>query len=378
MAINWDLGPRVSSSDYLGPLQAMAAGRQASIERHRAQAHDAAISQWSSGDLEGAQRTAIAGDDLPTAESLRLARGREAAGKVFGLYGSPPQVRSLPGPQSTTQALIAAGGPAQAAPPAPSSYASSLISAGVKPSGNGLADAPPDRAIDGSPLENHAHETAVEVGHAAMTGQPVDPTQVWGTLYSLDPEMGDKVMGAVKNMDELRRKQVTERQDALGSAAQTLLGLPEADRAVAAVHLLPQLGVHGVTSEMLTAENLSDAGLKGLIGQAIGVKGMIEQVNKETKAQHDSAVFGETVRWHQSREQADQARIAETGRRDRARESGTQRGQDMTDARVRGSAGYRGIRAPHGGATRATAVPTATGAQGEKYELHGKDWVQVK
>jgi hypothetical protein len=68
-----------------------------------------------------------------------------------------------------------------------------------------------------------------------------------------------------------------------------------------------------------------------------------------------------------------QARVGEYARHNRASEANTRRGQDVTDKRVRGSAGYQG-RGGKGGAAR----PTATGRNGQKVEWNGKAWVRVR
>lgn len=60
------------------------------------------------------------------------------------------------------------------------------------------------------------------------------------------------------------------------------------------------------------------------------------------------------------------ARLGEYRRHNRATEGNTRRGQDITDRRGRS----------RGGSSRAS-VPTATGANGEKYELRNGKWVQI-
>jgi hypothetical protein len=95
--------------------------------------------------------------------------------------------------------------------------------------------------------------------------------------------MGDKMMAAVGQMDTLRKTRLAETTDALANAAQSLLSVPPEQRAAAAQQMLPMLSAHGVTADQLTAANLSDQGLKGIIGQSLGVKGMLEQANKETE-----------------------------------------------------------------------------------------------
>jgi hypothetical protein len=234
MPIDWSLGPTTSSTDYLLPLQAMNAGRQAAMDTRKAQARATALDLYSKGDLDGAQRVALAGGDVETADTVRGAQARAAGGNLISqLYANPPAQ--------------------QAAPDAPS---------------------------QDSHMLNHSHDTAAAIGQAVAAGQPFDAGQAWGHLYALDPAMGDKIMGAVGTLDKRATDQLNEKQDALASAAQTLLDVPEAQRAVAAAHMLPQLAAHGITSDQLTPENLTDSSLHGIIGQSLGIKGLIEQKTK--------------------------------------------------------------------------------------------------
>jgi hypothetical protein len=273
MSIDWGLAsPPPNDQSYLGPLQAMAAGRQAALESRRLAARQAAFGQAARGDLEGAERTALAGGDTEAADYVRAASARSAAGQVIGMYGTPGASTGAPAaPQSPVQSLIAAGTPG--APPAPNLARGPA----VDPLAPLPEQAPP------SPMADHMHDTAVAIGHAATSGQPIDPTQAWSHLYSLDPAMGDKMMAAVGQMDTLRKTRLAETTDALANAAQSLLSVPPEQRAAAAQQMLPMLAAHGVTADQLTAANLSDQGLKGIIGQSLGVKGMLDQSNKETE-----------------------------------------------------------------------------------------------
>jgi hypothetical protein len=96
MAINFGLAESSDPNSYLGPLQAMAAGRQAALETRRAAARQAALGLAASGDLAGGQRTALAGGDTETADYIRAAEARSAAGSVIGLYGTPNSTTAAP------------------------------------------------------------------------------------------------------------------------------------------------------------------------------------------------------------------------------------------------------------------------------------------
>jgi hypothetical protein len=106
MAIDFSLAPKISGSDYLGPLQAMELGRQSQrdqIKQQRAdqqqQQHDAALQQYSAGDRAGAQKTAVASGDFDLADHLSKQddNHRQQLTQVYGtVLQSAYALKSLP------------------------------------------------------------------------------------------------------------------------------------------------------------------------------------------------------------------------------------------------------------------------------------------
>jgi hypothetical protein len=103
MAVNWDLAPKISGSDYLGPLHAMELGRQATTQRLQAEAQKQALKQAQSGDYAGAQQTAIGSGDFDLAQHLAsvddshrkaMADSYDTIARVaYGLKALPPEQR---------------------------------------------------------------------------------------------------------------------------------------------------------------------------------------------------------------------------------------------------------------------------------------------
>lgn len=68
--IDWSLAPKISGSDYLGPLHAMELGRQAKAADLQDQARKTALAQYTQGDSAGAQKTAVSAGDFDLATHL--------------------------------------------------------------------------------------------------------------------------------------------------------------------------------------------------------------------------------------------------------------------------------------------------------------------
>jgi hypothetical protein len=103
MAIDWNLAPKMSGSDYLGPLHAMELGRQARTQELQAKAQKDALKQAQSGDYAGAQQTAIGSGDFDLAQHLSavddnhrkaMADSYDTIARVaYSLKGIPPEQR---------------------------------------------------------------------------------------------------------------------------------------------------------------------------------------------------------------------------------------------------------------------------------------------
>lgn len=256
MGVDLEWGLNQQHPDLVGGvLGSLQAGRQLGLQR---QADNAFATLKSNPNDQQALTTLAATDPqranafLMVASANRAAAARQAAGQVIqssGAFGAPQPQQA---PQVPAQPQTAAPG----APGQPQPQQASPAS------------------LDAS------HPAVQQVGAAASAGQ-VNPTDAWAALYSADPELGDKMMTAVKSMDDMRRSRLAETSSALANAAQSLKSVPVNQRQAAAMKLLPQLQAHGVTPEMVQNADLSDAGLNGLIGQSVGALGMMQEADKQ-------------------------------------------------------------------------------------------------
>lgn len=195
----------------------------------------------------------------------RQGQAREANANLFASY-SNPTAQSSYGGQSNAPT------PPQAAPQAPVDPLAPLPAQGAQ------------SAPQGGAVGDPSHPVNQQIGGAAMQGR-MDPMQAWAAVarYS-DPAQIEQLQTAIGSMDKLRLGRISEANDALGGAAQSLLSVPQGQRAAALQQLAPQLMQHGITGEQLQqamAQGLTDQQLQGFVGQALGTKGLIDQTNKQ-------------------------------------------------------------------------------------------------
>jgi len=253
MGVDLEWGLNQQHPDIVGGVvQSLQTGRALGLQK---QADNAFMTLKANPNDQQALTTLAATDPqranafLMVANANRAAAARQAAGQVIqasGAFGSSQAPQAAPQPQSAPQGAPGAPSPQQTSP----------------------------ASLDAS------HPAVQQVGAAASSGQ-VNPTDAWAALYSADPQLGDQMMTAVKNMDDMRRSRLAETSSALANAAQSLKAVPVNQRQAAAMKLLPQLQAHGVTPDMIQSADLSDAGLNGLIGQSIGALGMMQEADKQ-------------------------------------------------------------------------------------------------
>lgn len=242
---------------------------------------------------------------LARQDAARKGQARLATSDVIRAFG-PPQA-AVPSAFAQPAAAAAPSFPAaqQNAPGAAipaADAAPSIASAPVMPV---TAQAPSPAA--GGVLDP-SHPVTQAVG-AAVSSQRMSPTEAVAELARYaDPEQVQQVLGTIKNMDAMRLAQLSEANDAMGVAAQTLLSIPDdanhTARRQALMAQADQLTQHGITTDQLASTDLSDAALHGRIGQAIGVKGLIDVAQKDREANHQDAVLAETTRHDQATERA--------------------------------------------------------------------------
>lgn len=286
--INIDFGQLQQPNIVGGMMQSYQAGRQMGIEQRadnalaRVQANPsdpAALSDLAVYNPQAANAF------LTMAQNQRLTAARAASAGVYSSYaanqpGASPAPMAAPAPAPSP--LTAPTLPAQpnVAPPGPA--------AAPAPQGApATPQAPAQGQSQGVPvaqLLSPAHPVTQQVGAAVANGQLSMPAAVAQLAQYADPAEVQQVLANLSTMDTMRKAKLQEANGALATAAQSVLSIPDdpthSARRQAAMAMLPQLQAHGVTPDMIQNADMSDAGLHGLIGQAVGVEGLIAQSNK--------------------------------------------------------------------------------------------------
>ncbi len=288
---------------------AFAAGHQMAMQRQADAARNAvladpndqnALTKLSMLDPQSAQAI------YTNQDRARAMAARAAAGQVVSAYGMPGAAGPAPNafaPQPAPQPV--ATSPAGAPPTA--ARMSGPPGGAAAPAGQPQQPAQPTagQPVAQSPVMDASHPVAQQIGQAAVAGQ-VDPQHAWAALYAADPQMGDQMVKAVSGIDGIRLSRLAESNNALGAEAQTLLSVPQAQRAAELQRIAPQLLQHGVTPDQLRGamqEGLSDNFLHGVVGQSIGTSGLLEEAHKnaadsiaDRRATTDEKAQAETVR----------------------------------------------------------------------------------
>jgi len=139
---------------------------------------------------------------------------------------------------------------------------------------------------------------------------PANPNAARNAAIDADPEAFMKLQPEIMKMDEARLKKLDEATEAAGAIWQNALSMPEPQRKAYIATQVPYLVNHGFPADRVSQIDVSDNGLHGEIGKAIGVKGMIDQANKarDDKRQDESAA--ETRRHNRVEEGQSAAREA--------------------------------------------------------------------
>lgn len=245
---------------------------------------------------------------MTTQNMQRAAKARTATSGVFSAYGGGGNALApVPAP------LPATGMPAPAPMGAPQALPSP-VGGQPAPAQAGAPQPPPAAppapgTVSPTDLLQPSHPVTQQVGAAVASGQMPLAQAVAEMAKYADPEQLAQTINAVAQMDQIRRTKLAESSEALGSEAVALKNVPVAQRQQVALHALPQLEQHGITREMIMSADLSDAGLNGLIGQAIGTKAILDQANTVVTQQQGQQRIG-----------IEQQQATETARHDRESE----------------------------------------------------------
>lgn len=114
--------------------------------------------------------------------------------------------------------------------------------------------------------------------------------EVLTQLIALDPEVGGKIVSALKTLDETALKASEAKNSMLGAAAQFLSQHPVEQRAALMRNLIPQMAEAGWTLEEINGANLSDEGLQGYIAVSMDTDTLIDNELAEREFQAGKTV----------------------------------------------------------------------------------------
>lgn len=103
---------------------------------------------------------------------------------------------------------------------------------------------------------------------------------------------------AIGKMSAQDRAEAKARADALGNAAFGLKKMPYEQRRPALAAMAPQLAPLGITPEQLAAFDPTDQAIDAQVTQVLGIKGQLEQADREDDNHRADATLTETVRSH--------------------------------------------------------------------------------
>lgn len=237
-----------------------------------------ALAKYAMFDPQGAQ--AVQGQ----LDVQRAARARAASADAFRSYqpinsfapAAPAPVAPVAPAQSQSPAM---------ATPTPQQPGAAPVGATVAPAATPapvVTGAAPAPAQQPGPLQDPMHPVAVAVGQAAAQGR-VTPQEALARVAQEDPAQAQQLVTAFASMDTQARARASDSAESLGSAAQTLLSVPQLQRAAILAQMAPQLAQHGIGPQQLQQamqSGLTDDFLHGVVGQALGTQGLVTHADK--------------------------------------------------------------------------------------------------
>lgn len=136
-----------------------------------------------------------------------------------------------------------------------------------------------------------------------------DPNAVRNAAIDADPTGFLDIQSKLGAMDETQRKRIADASGAFAAIGQQLLQVPYAQRSGYIQAHAADLMAHGVPADKIRAFDPTDQNIHFEVGQALGIKGQIDQADKDRAFALDQARFGETVHHNRVDEGQGAARI---------------------------------------------------------------------
>lgn len=241
-----------------------------------------ALAKYAMFDPQGAQ--AVQGQ----LDVQRAARARAASADAFRGYqpinSFAPAVPAPVAPVAPAQSQSATMATPTPQQPNAAPVGATAAPAAPAPVVHGAAPAP---AQQPGPLQDPMHPVAVAVGQAAAQGR-VTPQEALARVAQDDPAQAQQLVTTFASMDTQARARAADSAESLGSAAQTLLSVPQSQRAAMLAQMAPQLAQHGIGPQQIhqaVQSGLTDDFLHGVVGQALGTQGLVTHADKLVEQQ---------------------------------------------------------------------------------------------
>lgn len=164
-----------------------------------------------------------------------------------------------------------------------------------------------------SPIPTPVDPQAGQPGDIVVQGQRTDPNAVRNAAIDADPTGFLDIQSKLGAMDEVQRKRVADASGAFASIGNALLQVPYAQRRGFLQAHAADLAAHGVPPEKIASFDPTDDNIHFEVGQALGIKGQLDQADKDRAFGLDQQRFGETQRHNRVDEGQGQQRIGIEG-----------------------------------------------------------------
>lgn len=122
-----------------------------------------------------------------------------------------------------------------------------------------------------------ADDGAIEV----RAPQPDPAIQARNAAIDADPEGFMALQAKVEALNKARRERVNESSSAMAIVAQQAMKLPYEQRKAFIDGQAEMMAAHGVSPQMIAQFDPTDANINSVMGQALGLKEMVAQANKD-------------------------------------------------------------------------------------------------
>lgn len=183
------------------------------------------------------------------------------------------------------------------------SQGSSLAGPGMIPSQSEI-NTNTDAASSGASVSDGTGPSQVEGDGTIVVQGSAEPTpeQLRNAAIGADPQGFMEMQKQISALSDAQMKRVASASDAFSDFGAALLNVPYAQRGAYIQANAGDLIAHGVPPEKIASFDPTDSNIQLEMGKAIGVKGMVDQRNKDREYSLNLNKFGEEQRHNRATE----------------------------------------------------------------------------